>query len=135
MDKKRTVSYLILGIERTCKRKMCILSAEKFFEIELCQRTRISLIKLYDKYLPFCNFYALVSHAIFFSRKTRTRKSQKNVWKLELPVGLGGRKTFERLGRAWRSGPWWYLKYLSGMVGRWSSSAEAWPAINKIRKE
>ena len=81
MDKKRTVSYLILGIERTCKRKMCILSAEKFFEIELCQRTRISLIKLYDKYLPFCNFYALVSHAIFFSRKTRTRKSQKKCLK------------------------------------------------------
>ena len=48
---------------------MCILSAEGFFEIELCQKTRISLIKLYDKYLPFCNFYALVSHAIFFFLK------------------------------------------------------------------
>ena len=82
VDQKRTVWYLILEIERTCKCKMCILSAEGFFEIELCQKTRISLIKLYDKYLPFCNFYALVSHAIFFSRKTHSQKSKKKCLKV-----------------------------------------------------
>ena len=82
VDQKRTVWYLILEIKRTCKCKMCILSAEGFFEIELCQKTRISLIKLYDKYLPFCNFYALVSHAIFFSRKTHSQKSKKKCLKV-----------------------------------------------------
>ena len=76
---------------------MYILSAEGFFEIELCQKTRISLIKLYDKYLPFCNFYALVSHAIFFFLKDLCTKNRRmsEIWKLANTL----RYNFERLGR------------------------------------
>ena len=107
---------------------MCILSAEKFFEIELCQKTRISLIKLYDKYLPFCNFYALVSHAIFFSRKTHSQKSKKKC----LKVGIVSSRS-----------RWAYVSTVLKDSNNDFSAAEtqhmigmeAWPARNKTRKK
>ena len=120
MDQKRTVSYLILETERTCKCVFCQL--RNSLKSNYVRRRESVLSNCMTSICHFVIFMHWYHTQSFFLERLTHKNRRKNVWKLELLAAGPDERTSVQF---WKTRAM-ISQHMIGMV--------AWPARNKNRK-